>query len=140
MVGMLNDIHVRAAARDSEAGTMNSRRKGHQYERDTAAWYRSLGYEARRGWQCRKGDDDPDVIVDGLPYWVECKRYASLGLVQRAWKQATEATAAQQLWRILGESPTTVDCAVLHVKADRGDDLVVISRETWGRLIGDAKA
>ena len=103
----------------------NSRRKGHDYERDTAAWYRSRGIEAKRGFQSRAGDDDPDVVL-GPPrnawMWIECKRYASLGLVGRAWEQAKAVCGDRD--------------PVLHVKADRGDDLVVISRETWGRLIG----
>lgn len=55
---------------------MRSRRKGKKGERATATEIREalpeLAGQVRRGWQSRRGDDDPDVI--GLPgTWLEIK-------------------------------------------------------------------
>lgn len=54
-------------------GGASRRRKGHDWEREVAALFRSVGYpEARRGWQARSGTDDPDIV--GVPgYWIECR-------------------------------------------------------------------
>lgn len=114
----------------------DSRRKGIRYEKDTAVWYREHGFpDAKRGLQSRSGGDVPDVIVPGFGYWVECKRYASLGLVGRAWDQAKAVSVEADI--LMGQVAFTRIPPVIHVRADRGDDLVVISREVWGRLIGD---
>lgn len=50
-----------------------SRTKGHNFERETAHLFQSLGYEnARRGIQCRDGAECPDVTGVG-DIWIECK-------------------------------------------------------------------
>lgn len=53
---------------------MNSRRKGHNWERDIAARLRSIfgPDRVRRGRQA-EGATEPDVVVDGAPWWIECK-------------------------------------------------------------------
>lgn len=50
-----------------------SRTKGHNFERETANFFVSLGYaRARRGIQYRDGTECPDV-VGVADIWVECK-------------------------------------------------------------------
>jgi hypothetical protein len=53
---------------------VNSRRKGHQYERDVAKLFREAmgGAEVKRGLQGRGGSEAPDV--DCPHFWVETKR------------------------------------------------------------------
>ena len=50
---------------------VNSRRKGHTFERKMAIAFRALWPDARRGLQYQDGAECPDVM--GTPYWVECK-------------------------------------------------------------------
>ncbi len=98
----------------------DSRNKGHNYEREIAAFYRELFGEAKRGLQSRDGDEAPDVIVPQLPgIWVECKRYKTVGTgnVYRWWRKAVKDAGERD--------------AVLHVRADREEALVVLSQEHW---------
>ncbi len=113
---------------------INSRRKGHQYERDTAAWYRDLGYTVKRGLQSRHGDEASDVEGDReFPFSVECKHYASLGLTGRAWKQATDCAVAASIG-------SAVKTPVLHLHETNGPHLVVINRLHWKRILERLKA
>lgn len=49
------------------------RQKGHNFERETAEWFRRFFPEAKRGLgQARNAGEVADV--EGTPYWVECKR------------------------------------------------------------------
>lgn len=53
----------------------NSRRKGADYEREVAAYFRAHGFKARRGQQYSGSNGDPDIVVSGLPgYHFELKR------------------------------------------------------------------
>jgi hypothetical protein len=103
----------------------HSRNKGKAYEQRIARLYRDKGYKAKRGWQCREGDDDPDVVVD-IPLWLECKHHAKGGLAFRAYAQAKEAAR-------LGRMP------VVHIHEDRGEHLVVLSEDDWMRVLEAAK-
>jgi len=79
-----------------------SRTKGHAFERQVAEEMRSLGYDkARRGLQYQDGTWCPDIV--GVPWWVECKRYAARIPWQRAHNQAREdaRAAGQKLMPIL---------------------------------------
>ncbi len=106
--------------------SINSRLKGHQYERDTANFYKevypNLATQIRRGQQSREGDDAPDVIVPGKGWWIECGRRNHGCWMYDKWKQAK-----------LAKKPE--DRPVLHLKVDRGDDLVMISRAHWDILL-----
>lgn len=71
-------------------GTLiNVRRKGHNFERQVAAEFRTIWPEASRGAQSRSGDDAPDV--DNTPWWVECK-CGKRPSIPAAVKQAVAAT------------------------------------------------
>ena len=53
----------------------NSRAKGARGERELADALTMLGVSARRSVQyCGKGTDSGDLIVDGFPHHLECKR------------------------------------------------------------------
>lgn len=109
----------------SQLGKSN-RRSGHQYERDTAKWYRKQGFtESRRGQQY-DGKNAPDVMVMQFvdcaeSIHVECKKTKVSNLAISAYKQAKEKAG---------------DCEpVVHLHQTRGDHLVVISRRLWGEVL-----
>jgi len=73
-----------------------SREKGKRGEREAAAELAAvLGCTARRGVQYQGGADSPDVVLDGVPIHVECKRTERLSLWS-AMEQA-EADAGDKL-------------------------------------------
>ena len=114
-------------------GKINSRRKGHQYERDIAAWYRERGFDARRGQQSRSGSDEADVVISGFQpgllsrFWIECGRRKQGCWVLDKMDQAREASFE-------GDVVKTND-AIVHARADRGVDVVVVTLEHWGRIL-----
>lgn len=58
-----------------------SRQKGKRGEREAAAELGAiLNVDARRGVQYQGGPDSPDVVLDGVPIHVECKRVEALNL------------------------------------------------------------
>lgn len=58
-----------------------SRQKGKRGERECAAEMAALlGVTARRGVQYQGGPDSPDVVLEGVPIHVECKRTERLDL------------------------------------------------------------
>jgi hypothetical protein len=65
---------------------MNSRTKGHSFERAVANILKVLFPKAKRGLsQTRVGNEVSDV--EGTPYWVECKRHKKCN-IQEAFTQA----------------------------------------------------
>ena len=59
------------------------RQKGKRGERECAAELNELlgsSVNARRGVQYQGGPDSPDVVLDGVPIHVECKRTESLSI------------------------------------------------------------
>jgi Holliday junction resolvase len=67
-----------------------SRTKGHNFEREMAKHFQSLGFtKARRGIQYRDGAECPDVMGVG-DIWVECKIGARPN-IKAAMEQASEA-------------------------------------------------
>lgn len=96
-----------------------SRNKGRAYEQKIAREYRDLGHEARRGWQSRQGDDEPDVILESNPeVWIECKHHARGGLAFRTMEQAEKAAKPDAF-------------IVLHLKETHGEELVCLRKEDW---------
>lgn len=102
----------------------HSRTKGHSYERAIAIFYRTLGFPAKRTLQSREGFEGADV--QGTPWWVECKKYKTLGKVMRWWEKAREDVEKH------GDGTQDV---VLHIKEDHGEDLVVISLNHWKEIV-----
>ena len=95
---------------------------------DIAAWYREHGVDARRGQQSRSGADEPDVILPpAMGLWVECGRRKPGCWVLDKMDQAREASFE-------GGVAKTND-AVVHARADRGVDVVVVTLEHWGRIL-----
>lgn len=103
----------------------HSRTKGREYEQRIARLYRAKHYKAKRGWQSREGDDDPDVVID-LPLWLECKHYARGGLAFRAYQQAQQAAPISHI-------------PVVHMHEDRGEHLTVLNTADWFRVLEAAK-
>lgn len=102
-----------------------SREKGKRYERDVARRYREIfGQDVRRGWQCRKGDDECDVVNCG-PFAVEAKHRKSVS-VWAAMEQAAENAKAGQI-------------PVCHIKRHGGMEVVVLLAEDWFDLIREWK-
>lgn len=58
----------------------SQRRKGQRGERETAALWRVVYPDARRGSQSRSGRDSADV--EGTPLWVECKTLARIAALR----------------------------------------------------------
>ena len=100
-----------------------SRDKGARFERTVAQWFCDEGFDARRGGnQCRSGSDGPDVIVSGLPFWVEAKIRARIGgVIPAALEQADEATN--------GDRPIAV------VKGNRKDAIVAMRWDTFMAIL-----
>lgn len=100
------------------------RAKGRRYEQTTATFFRTVvGGKVTRGWQSREGSDNPDVFVQRLPnLWVECSHRAKGNWLYDKYEQAKEA------------APKGHE-VVIHAKADNKDDVVLISRDLWARLL-----
>lgn len=85
-----------------------SRRKGHQFERDVAAWFREMlpGCHVKRGLQSR-GAEEPDVCIPH--FWVECKRGKKTN-IKAALRQASLDTDGRRPLAICKDDrePTTV--------------------------------
>jgi hypothetical protein len=68
----------------------SQREKGKRGEREAAAELAAvLGVTARRGVQYHGGPDSPDVVLEGVPIHVECKRTERLSL----WPAVDQAVA-----------------------------------------------
>lgn len=105
----------------------NSRRKGHQFERETAAFYRGVleGFvcgEIKRGLQTRDGSEVPDVVIENLPgMWIECKIRKKIALYE--WFN-----------KALKDSPDGSE-VIMHIRADGEKPLIVMGIETWAELL-----
>lgn len=106
---------------------MNSQKdKGKRYERKIAKFYRSLGHDVKRGIQSRDGNEVPDVIVKGKAWWIECKHYASGGLVHRAYEQAFFDSGDD-------------DLIIVHTHEDEGMHLVTVALNDFEKLMLQAQ-
>ncbi len=100
----------------------NSRRKGHNFERDIVRLYSPGFGRVHRGDQSRSGSDAADVEIEGLPgLWVECKIREKIALYQW-WKQAVEAATDGRL-------------PVLHIRQNQDQGLVVVSEDLYFRML-----
>ena len=102
---------------------INSRRKGHDFERLVVKELRFLYPGARRGLQSR-GEEVPDV--DGTPWWIECKKGTARYVNERrAYKQACENTD--------GRPPVAI-CRV-----DGGPITITMSLGTFKRILQEER-
>ena len=100
------------------------RRKGAQFERDTADALKHIFRDAHRGLQYQDGSKCPDVVAG--PYWIECKRGVGGKNPRAAWNQAENDA-----------QPGTIPVAV--TKPDREPVLVTMGWEDWVDLVEDAE-
>lgn len=98
---------------------INSRTKGHAFERLIANWFKQVYPNAKRGLQCRDGSEVCDVT--GTPFWIECKRMRKVN-IEKAFDQACEDSK--------GEKPILVIS-----KSDRGEILVSLDLKTLKDLL-----
>jgi hypothetical protein len=114
---------------------MNSRTKGHGYEREVAKDYRELGLEAKRGLQGR-GAEECDVVLEGLPLWIECQ-CSNKPTVFKKLEQAQRDTPKENSLDPFNEYNKEI---VLHIKksaAGRGSgkgpkqEVVVLEKDFW---------
>ena len=74
---------------------MNSKQKGNRFERKIAELLREYGYNARRGFQFRSGQEEADVV--GLPgIHIECKHVENLNL-EKALQQSERDAAKDEI-------------------------------------------
>ena len=112
-------------------GGKHSRDKGKRFEQKIARELRDMGFDARRGWQAREGDDDPDVIVD-LPVWIECKHHRQVNY-RAAMRQAIGgAVGTDKIPLVVAKDDGQPEVAILPW-ADMKDILRVIGGMDAGR-------
>lgn len=87
-----------------------SRQKGKRGEREAAAELGDLlGVTARRGVQYQGGPDSPDVVLEGVPVHVECKRVESLALYPAVEQAAADAGGkVPVVWHRRNNRPSVV--------------------------------
>ena len=94
---------------------INSRTKGHAFERKIARALRDIWFDAKRGLQSRGGGKDA-CDVEGTPYHIECKRERRVN-IRTAMHQANEDTH--------GRPPTVIS------QDDHGEILVTMQFKWW---------
>lgn len=99
-----------------------SRRKGHNFERETAKELRPIFPEAKRFYQNRSGQEGGDV--EGTPFWVECKRHRTVN-IEKAAKQA------------IADRKDESDPILVVTKSDHGPKLATVE---WDYIIHLLKA
>jgi len=107
--------------------TINSRTKGHSYERTVAKQFAEVmpGADIKRGLgQCRAGSDVPDVVTPW--FWVECKRGKKTN-IKAALRQAEAACGDRPLYCIAVTRDDRDDAMVTM----RFDDFLEIVRDLW---------
>lgn len=101
-----------------------SREKGKRGEREASNFFKSYGYETRRGVQYHGGPDSPDVV--GLPdMHIEIKRVESL-----------------QLYKALAQSKDDSDAADLPIVMHRKNNqnwVIIQPAEDWMLLYEGAQ-
>jgi len=88
-----------------------SRQKGKRGERECAAELAELlGVSARRGVQYQGGPDSPDVVLEGVPIHVECKRVERLDLYAAITQANADASsdAVPIVWHRRNNQPSVV--------------------------------
>lgn len=99
----------------------NSRRKGHQYERDVANLYRKAGYpEARRKLDQYQVSGGIDLENVG-PFAVQCKVGKSI-----QWTKALDEAI---------QSAKETDYPVAHIKVDNKGKYVLLTEDDWFELL-----
>lgn len=97
-----------------------ARRRGHDWERQVAAWLRTNGIDAATSRELAAGrQHGPDLVAD-LPVALECKNHAALdlaGWVDQARRQADGLPAAVVVKR--------------RGTADPGQSYVVMTATDW---------
>jgi hypothetical protein len=113
------------------------RAKGHSWERAVANIFRAAGYQARRGLQSRDGSEAPDVIVDGLTWWIEAKcggpARDPVAALEQAERASPGVAAVAICKRDRCEPTATVRLCNLAIEGRCGDLRVTMSLDDFVR-------
>jgi len=96
--------------------------KGRRGEQQTAHELRAVlgsGVIVRRGTQSREGRDEPDLVVEGYPWWIEVKTWGS----RRSWAEHVEALNQAEQACSASEDPDRLAWVV--VRENRRPPMVV---------------
>lgn len=102
----------------------NSRRKGHDFERAVARFFRTFFLDARRGLQY---DNPRECDVEGTPFRIECKRLKDV--------TARNIVAALMQAKGDGERHNDPRPAIAVTKANNREALVHMTLDTFGTII-----
>ena len=83
----------------------------------------------RRGQQTREGRDDPDVVVEGMPLWVEVKTWGA----RHSWPAHVEALHQAETAMAASEEPCRIPIAV--IRESRRPAMVVLRLEAARWLV-----
>lgn len=103
---------------------VNSRRKGHDFERYVAKFLRTFFLEARRGLQY---DNPRECDVEGTPFRIECKRLRDVA--------ARNIVAALMQAKGDGERHNDPRPCIAITKADNREALVHMTLDTFGTIV-----
>ena len=99
-----------------------SRDKGRRGEQQTARELRAAlgsGAIVRRGAQSREGRDEPDVVVEGRPWWIEVKTWWE----RKSWNDHVAALHQAEQACLESENPSGIAWVV--VRENRRPPMVV---------------
>ena len=96
--------------------------KGRRGEQQTAHELRAAlgsGVIVRRGAQSREGRDEPDVVVEGYPWWIEVKTWGS----RKSWAEHVAALHQAEQACLESENPSGI--ALVVVRENRRPPMAV---------------
>ena len=99
-----------------------SRDKGRRGEQQTARELQAAlgsGVIVRRGTQSRTGRDEPDLVVEGRPWWIEVKTWGS----RKSWGDHVDALHQAEHACLESDDPSQIAWAV--VRENRRPPMVV---------------
>uniref|UniRef100_A0A6M3J9P9 Holliday junction resolvase n=1 Tax=viral metagenome TaxID=1070528 RepID=A0A6M3J9P9_9ZZZZ len=85
------------------------------------------GYVVRRGSQSREGRDDPDVVVEGMPLWIEVKTWGA----RHSWTSQVEALRQAEQACLESEEPSQIPIAVIRESRRQPMALLRLEAVEW---------
>ena len=98
---------------------INSRRKGHSFERWVVNFFKHLGWTSRRELQAMGGHGQPDVSVEEWPlsdFHLECKRYKRSAIYKHA-HQAERDSGHRIWWAVVFKADHEPELAIMPLEA-----------------------
>ena len=102
---------------------INSRTKGHAYERLLVQEYRKLWFDeciTSRAWD-RSMDERWVDLLSTEPFYIQAKNYTNL--------------SCGKCYDILGDMPHETNYNVLHAKIKHKWEMVIMSKEDWYEIV-----